>query len=78
MTEVITVAPSQGAWIVERRAKARPQVFRSGATAEAAARQLGAAIASGGEATEIQIFLRDGSLAGRFLCPAATRPEGGC
>jgi len=70
MTEVITVAPSHGAWIVEGRAKTSPQTFRSGATAEAAARQLGAAIARGGEAAEIQIFLRDGSLAERFVCPA--------
>ena len=74
MTEVITVAPSQGAWIVQRRAKASPQTFRSGATAEAAARQLGAAIARGGEAAEIQIFMRDGSLAERFVCPAAIQP----
>jgi len=70
MNEVITVAPSHGAWIVERRAKTSPQSFRSGATAEAAARQLGAAIARGGQAAEVQIFLRDGSLAERFVCPA--------
>jgi len=75
MTEVITVAPSHGAWIVERRAKHNPQSFRSGATAEAAARQLGDAIARGGEAVEIQIYLRDGALADRFVCPAA-RPSG--
>jgi hypothetical protein len=71
MTEVITVAPSYGAWIVERRAKARPQSFLSGATAEAAARQLGEALARGGQAAEIQILLRDGRLAERFICPAA-------
>jgi hypothetical protein len=72
MTEVITVAPSHGAWIVERLAKSSPQVFRSGATAQAAARQLGDAIARGGQAAEIQVFLRDGSLAERFLCPAVS------
>jgi hypothetical protein len=72
MTEVITVAPNHGAWIVKRRTAKTPQVFRSGVTAEAAARQLGDAIARGGEAAEIQIFLRDGSLAERFLCPAVT------
>jgi hypothetical protein len=49
-------------------------VFKSGATAEAAARQLGEAIASGGEAAEVHIFLRDGSLAERLLCPATSRP----
>jgi len=74
MTELITVAPSHGAWIVERRTKTSPQSFRSGATAEAAARQLGAAIARGGQAAEIRIFLRDGSLAERFVCPAAISP----
>jgi hypothetical protein len=72
MTEVITVAPSHGAWIVKRRTAKTPQVFRNGVTAEAAARQLGDAIARGGEAAEIQVFLGDGSLAERFLCPAAT------
>jgi hypothetical protein len=77
MTEVITVAPSHGAWIVGRSAKVGPQVFKSGVTAEAAARQLGEAIASGGEAAEIHIFLRDGSLAERLLCPAADRRRRG-
>ena len=71
MIEVITVAPSHGAWIVERRTQSAAQCFRSGATAEAAARQLGDALARGGQSAEIQIFLRDGSLAERFLCLAA-------
>jgi len=70
MTEVITVAPSHGAWIVERAATHNLQTFLSGATAEAAARQLGEAIARGGEPAEIQIFLRSGELADRFVCPA--------
>lgn len=75
MIEVITVAPSHGAWIVERRARTNPQTFRSGATARAAARQLGEAIARGGQPAEIQVFLRDGSLAERFICPAARSPD---
>ena len=73
MTEVITVAPSQGAWVVGRGGSG-PQIFRSSVTAEAAARQLGDAIAQGGEAAEIQIFLRDGALADRFVCPARLKP----
>jgi hypothetical protein len=77
MTEVITVAPSHGAWIVERGTKTNPQTFRSGATAEAAARQMGDAIARGGQSAEIQIFLRDGQLAERFVCPAVGRAEQG-
>ena len=48
------------------------QRFQSGATAEAIARQLGQAIARGGRPAEVRIFLRDGSLAGRFLCPPAS------
>jgi hypothetical protein len=75
MTEVITVAPSHGAWIVERTATHNPQIFRNGATAEAAARQLGDAIARGGQSAEIQIFLRSGELAGRVICPAAGAPK---
>jgi hypothetical protein len=46
-------------------------MFRSGAKAEAAARDLGGAFAQRGAAAEIHIYLRDGSLAGRFVCPPA-------
>jgi hypothetical protein len=74
MTEVITVAPSHGAWVVGRGATTKPQTFRSGATAEAAARQMGDAIARGGQSAEIQIFLRDGRMAERFVCPAVDPP----
>ena len=35
----------------------------------------GARIAGVGETVEIQIYLRDGALADRFVCPAA-RPSG--
>jgi len=77
MTEVITVAPSHGAWIVGRGAGGKSQTFLSGATAEAAARQMGDAIARGGQSAEVHIFLREGQLAERFVCEAATdlRPE---
>lgn len=69
--ELITVKPSLGGWRVACEARAHSQSFQSGATAEAAARQLGEAIARGGRPAEIQIFLRDGSLAGRFACAPA-------
>ena len=68
MIEVITVAPEQDGWTVAHEGD-RQQRFQSGATAEAIARQLGLAIARGGRPAEVRIFLRDGSLAGRFLCP---------
>jgi hypothetical protein len=68
--ELITVRPKPGGWSVACEARGHTQMFQSGATAEAAARQLGAAIARGGQAAEIRIYLRDGSLAGRFACLA--------
>jgi hypothetical protein len=69
--ELIIVRPTPNGWCVARDGFGHGQSFQSGATAEAAARQLGAAIARGGQAAEIRIFLRDGSLAGRFACAAA-------
>jgi len=68
MIEVITVAPEQDGWTVARDGEPN-QRFQSGATAEAIARQLGQAIARDGRPAEVRIFLRDGALAGRFLCP---------
>ena len=69
--ELITVSPMAGGWRVDCDARGHREAFQSGATAKAAARQLGGAIARGGHAAEIRIFLRDGSLAGRFACAAA-------
>ena len=68
--DLITVKPGPGGWQVACESRGHHQVFASGATAEAAARQMGAAIARGGQAAEVRIYLRDGSLAGRFLCAA--------
>ena len=68
MIEVITVAPEKDGWTVAHDGE-DSQRFMSGATAEAIARQLGQAIARGGRPAEVRIFLRDGSLAGRFVCP---------
>jgi hypothetical protein len=70
MIEVITVAPEQDGWTVAHAGEG-PQRFQSGATAEAIAKQLGQAIARDGRSAEVRIFLRDGSLAGRFVCPPA-------
>ncbi|HEY2660274.1 MAG TPA: DUF2188 domain-containing protein [Caulobacteraceae bacterium] len=69
MVQVITVAPVQGGWAVEHDIAGNAMVFRSGAKAEAAARELGGTLAREGEPAEIHIYLRDGSLGGRFVCP---------
>ena len=67
MTHVISVMPADRGWMVRSEAF-ESMAFLSGAKAEAAARRLGVKLADEGEAAEIQIFLRDGSLAGRFVC----------
>lgn len=66
MTRIVSVSPNVTGWTVSAESF-EPMVFFSGAKAEAAARSLADKAASGGHHTEIRIFLRDGSLAGRFV-----------
>ena len=68
MVEVIDVEPVDGGWALRHASVDNAQLFSSGAKAENAARKLGARLSDAGEAAEIRIYLRDGSLAGRFLC----------
>jgi len=68
MVHTVSVIPVSGGWAVSARAIAAPMVFFSGAKAEAAARRLAETLAHRGETAEIRIFLRDGSMAGRFVC----------
>jgi hypothetical protein len=68
MVHIVSVIPVSGGWAVTTRSLAGPMVFFSGAKAEAAARRLAETIARRGETVEIRIYLRDGSLAGRFVC----------
>ncbi len=69
MIQAITVAPSADGWMVRSDAVEGDLFFQSGASAEAAARSLAARIAGMGAEVEIEIFLRDGSLAGRYALP---------
>lgn len=69
MVQVITVAPIADGWSVKHDVADNASIFKSGAKAEAAARQLGGTLARLGEAAEIRIYLRDGSLGGRFVVP---------
>ena len=50
-------------------------VFAQGGAAEAAARNLATRLARAGSGSELRIRLRDGSLAGRFICPAELEPH---
>ena len=69
MVHVITVAATDGGWAVRHDIAANAMLFTSGAKAERAARNLGVTLAQTGAPAEIRIFLRDGSLGGRFVCP---------
>jgi hypothetical protein len=71
MAHVIVVEPFAHGWAVRQPSVDNSQVFKSGAKAEAAARSLGARLANAGKPAEIQVYLRDGALAGRFICAAA-------
>lgn len=71
MLHEITVTPAANGWAVRADGFENDQLFHSGASAESAARKLAAKMADAGESAEILIYLRDGVLAGRFVCPAA-------
>jgi len=73
MVKVISVQPLAQGLALCQAAVDNPQVFASGAKAEDAALRLGARLAAAGDAAEIHIYLRDGALGGRFVCPARPR-----
>ena len=64
----ITVTPADSGWAVRSDAIDNHLVFRSGAKAEEAAKRLGQALADSGELVQIDVHLRDGERAGRFVC----------
>ena len=68
MIEEISVAPAEGGWSVRHGGDIEPTMFFSGARAEDAARRLAEAMAEAGHHAVITITLRDGALAGRFIC----------
>jgi hypothetical protein len=70
MALVICVAPAGQGWAVSSEALETHLTFARGARAEAAARALADRCAEAGRHAEVQIYLRDGALAGRFLHPA--------
>ena len=71
MVRVIVVEPFAHGWAVRQPSVHNSQVFRSGAKAEDAAKRLGARLAGAGLAAEIQVYLRNGALGGRFVCAPA-------
>jgi hypothetical protein len=67
----ISVVPVGNGWAIRSSSFENEMLFVAGAKAEAAARDLARRYAARGEAAEVSIFLRDGSVAGRFLHAAA-------
>jgi hypothetical protein len=68
MVRKIYVAPAPTGWSVRSDGFENDMLFLSGAKAESTARGLAEKIAVSGEHAEVQVRLRDGSLAGRFVC----------
>ncbi len=69
MIRSISVIPVGSGWAVSTEPFDNEMHFFSGAKAESAARRMGRTITQGGDTAEIRIFLRDGSLVARFVCP---------
>lgn len=67
---VIAVTALPDGWRVTVDGFINDMVFRSGREAERAARRLADRFSRGGVGSELRLHLKDGSLAGRFLCPA--------
>ena len=71
MVHVISVNAAEGGWSVRSSGADNEMMFLSGAKAERAAKRLGEKLAAEGQTAEIRIFLRDGALAGQFVCSPA-------
>jgi hypothetical protein len=70
MALLISVAPAGEGWTIHSDDFAEDLFFQSGGRAEAAARALADRNAEQGRAAEVQIFLRDGALAGVVSYPS--------
>ena len=67
MNFTISIRAAQNGWTVQGDTVENGMMFLSGAEAESAARSLAQRYSSVGQHTEIEVFLRDGSLAGRYI-----------
>jgi hypothetical protein len=67
MSFIISIRAAQDGWSVQGDTLENGMMFLSGAEAEIAARSLAQRYSAAGQPTEIEVFLRDGSLAGRYV-----------
>jgi len=69
--EAIAVRPGPGpGWMLDVNGIANSQHFRTGAQAEKAAKLIAGRLSRAGKGCEIVIFLRDGTIGGRFVASA--------
>jgi hypothetical protein len=73
MALVISVAPAGPGWAVRSETLDQDLTFDRGGQAETTARRLADRYAREGRSAEVQVYLRDGALAGRFLHPARSQ-----
>lgn len=67
MSLMISIRAAQDGWSVQGDTFENGMMFRSGAEAENAALALAQRYSDAGEPTEIVVYLRDGSVAGRYV-----------
>ena len=67
MNLIIRIVAAQDGWSVQGDTLENGMMLLSGAEAEQAARSLAQRYSDVGQPTEIEVFLRDGSLAGRYV-----------
>ena len=72
--QIISVTHAETGWAVGSEAIEGPLVFRSGAKAEAAAKQLARALVAAGDPVRIDIRLRNGKPGGRYLFDPEAAP----
>ncbi len=66
--QAISVKPMDGhGWMVECSGTANAQMFASGERAESSARGLAQRLAEAGRPSRITVYLRDGTVGGRFV-----------
>ena len=73
---LIAVSPTQGGWSVLTPGVSNGMMFLSRRRAETAARLLGSKIARAGGTAQVEVYARNGRLAGRSVCEPARDDAG--
>ncbi|MFC7376948.1 hypothetical protein [Brevundimonas sp. GCM10030266] len=74
-THRLVVAPADTGWILKVDGAANPMVFASGRVAEKAGRDLALRLASAGAEVQLDLRLKGGAIAARFICFPPTEGE---